>query len=95
MLGRIKVAQYGRDAVLEAKGEMSYREIVPVLQDREKEARKLINEGWEHVLYGMKKYGTNGKVTGFDFMMIPMHEEQFEFVAKRCRNAIVYALHRR
>ena len=94
-MGRIRYNQYGRDAVLEEKGEMSYAEIVSVLQKREMEAKKLIDAGWEHVLYAMKKYGLNGQLSGIDLMMVPMHEEQFEFVAKRCRNVIVYALHRR
>lgn len=93
MQGRIRVAQYGRDAVLEAKGEMSYREMLPVMCEREKAARELINEGWAHVLYGMKKYTQRGEVAGIDFMMVPMTEEQFEWIAKRCRNVLIYALH--
>ena len=92
MQGRIRVAQYGRDAVLEAKEEMSYVEMVPVMLAREKAAKELIREGWAHVLYGVKKYTQHGKVAGIDFMMIPMTDEQFEWIAKRCRNVLIYAL---
>ena len=92
-MGRIRVAQYGRDAVLEAKGEMSYMEIASIFRANELKAKELINEGWAHVLYGMKKYTQHGEVAGIDFMMIPMNEEQFEWVAKKCRNVLIYALH--
>ena len=95
MKGYIRVSEYGRNAMLQAKGEMRYSEIRAVLMEKEREAMELIREGWEHVLFGMGKYRSDGQMTGIDLMMIPMHEEQFEFVAKRCRNAIVYALHRR
>ena len=95
MRGRIRWNQYGRNAVLEAKGEMSRRDISHVLLMNERKAKGLIDEGWAHVLYGMKKYTTSGELAGIDFMLVPMTEEQFEFVAKRCRNVLVYALHRR
>ena len=95
MQGRIKAAQYGSNAVLEAKGEMSYIDMTNRLLENEKKARQLIDEGWAHVLYGMKKFTKYGKLAGIDFMLIPMTEEQFGWMVKRCRNVMIYALHKR
>ena len=92
---RVMVTRYGSDAVLVSKMEMRYKDLADVLISQGGKAMDLIKDGWDHVVYGMLKFGTGNKVRGVDIMLVPMDDEQFTFMAKRCRNAIIYAKHRR
>ena len=95
MKGSIRWNQYGADAVLESKGEMSVREVGPALLKNERQAKALIDAGWPHVIYGMKKYNARGELSAVDFMVLPMTEEAFYRVTKKMRATMIYALHRR
>ncbi len=43
----------------------------------------------------MKIYDEKNRLQMVHFYMWPMQEEEFDKLATRCRNALVYALHRR
>ena len=77
------------------KGMMEEGEILPSMTRRAKEAVKILKESKaEHVVYGMTIYD-GYKPVAVHFFMWPMGQEQFDQVAKKCRCAMVYAIHRR
>ena len=77
------------------KGVMEEREILPSMARRAKEAAEIMKRSEaDHVLYGMTIYDGYRPVA-VHFFMWPMGQKQFDQVARRCRCAMVYAIHRR
>lgn len=77
-------------------GYMPLRQVQPTLVEYQNFARNVLREtGADHVVYGMKLYDKDGELSDVHLYMLPMDEKTFDRTAARCRNSIVYALHRR
>lgn len=75
---------------------MPVSQVLPDIQKAEQKASKVLKEtGADHVLYGMKIYDEYGRLQMVHFYMWSMQEKEFDKLATRSRNALVYALHRR
>lgn len=91
----VRWAAYGRYGRV-GGGRMPASQVLPGIQKAEKKALKVLKEtGADHVLYGMKIYDEEDRLQMVHFYMWPMQEEEFDKLATRSRNALVYALHRR
>lgn len=88
--------RYDRTGRISASGRMSRKDILPALQMNELAARDLMERtNAEHVLYGLKIYNQYDELEAVQFYEWALDEERFQKCATKCRNGIVYALHRR
>ena len=77
------------------KGTMEGRDILPSMRQRARKAEEVLKmTGADHVLYGMTIFDGD-RPAAVHFFMWPMKQEQFDQVARKCRCAMVYAIHRR
>lgn len=95
-LNDVPWVQYGRNGKVIASGRMSKKDVLPSLQKNELLAYNTMKRtNAAHVLYGLKIYDKNDDLEMVQFYNWEMDEEKFQRCATKCRNGIVYALHRR
>ncbi len=76
------------------RGEIELAQIPGELLRFEREAARVMKKtGADHVLYGIKIYGTDDQLKTVQFYMNPMEDEEFYRLTGRVRNAMIYALH--
>lgn len=80
---------------LVATGEMFLRDAQQWIQKFEQEARKRMEtNGADHMVYAVKNLGKAGEVTGIDFYLKPLTEDEFEKRVAPLTGVQVYAIHR-
>jgi len=67
-----------------------------MLMDCRMDAQRVLRDSkMPHVIYGLKIYNDHDELSTIQLYTLAMSEEEFNKTAARCRNSIVYALHRR
>lgn len=95
-LSLVPWVRFDRNGKAIESGRMSRKDILPSLQKNELIARDTMHATHAaHVLYGLKIYDRNDELEMVQFYNWEMDEEKFQKCAAKCRNGIVYALHRR
>lgn len=88
--------RYDKTGKISAAGRMRRKDVLQELQRNELIACELMKDtNAAHVLYGLKIYNRNDELERVQFYEWAMDEEDFQRCVTRCRNGIVYALHRR
>ncbi len=88
--------RYDVNGKIVESGRMLKKDILPSLQKNELIAHNMLLESnADHVLYGLKIYDRNDELEIVQFYNWLMDEEKFQRCATKCRNGIIYALHRR
>ena len=81
---------------IEDYGDVDPREVDDMLRRNELRAWNTLKAtGADHVLYGMKIYDGNDRLTAVHLYMWEFDDEAFYKLPGRVHNAMIYALHRR
>lgn len=77
-------------------GLMEMSDVEKTMTEFSKKARKVLEQtGADHVVYGVKKYNTDGDLMVVHFCVELMDDIQFQKDVASMKNAHVYALHKR
>ena len=76
-------------------GQMTLKQVQENLQRFERKAREILAETEsDHVLYGVKYYGDDGKLEKVTFYLETMDDERFDRDVSSISNVTVYAVHK-
>lgn len=91
---KIKWSSWSNPSVVE-HGYMPIKKMSVCLANYYNAARKVLTAtGADHVVYGMKMYGRDGKLAAMHFYMWAMKDAEFKRIMRNVRNAEVYAVHK-
>lgn len=90
----VRWSQWGEGGMV-ASGQMPKLDMQKRLREFELEARKLLKKTKaDHVVFGVKYYDKEGKLTEIRFYLKPMSDEEFYRRTGELHGCQVYALHK-